>query len=171
LARLLRNAVFSVGLLACLPASAAEPWTVRFDGIGPLRFGMRFDQVNARLGHRIKRTPPAMLASEGCDQIALDGIGHKGIWLMFVDDVFRRVDVEGGARTAAGIAPGDPVQRVYAAYGNVEEAPRPYVETELSLTVRAPDGRHALRFETEKGAIVAMFAGDAAPVRWIEGCL
>jgi hypothetical protein len=169
--RLSRNAMFALCLLAGPHALAAEPWTVRFDGVGPLRFGMTFDQVNARLGRQLRRTPPAMLATKGCDQLALDGIGHKGIWLMFVDDVFRRVDVEGGTRTAAGIAPGDPVQQVYAAYARVVTEKRPYVEDELSLTVRAPDGRHALRFETEKGAIAVMFAGDAGPVQWIEGCL
>jgi hypothetical protein len=169
--RLSRNALFAICLLACLPVFAGEPWTVRFDGVGPLRFGMSFNQVNARLGHRLKRTPPAMLATKGCDQLALDGIGHKGIWLMFVDDVFRRVDVEGGGRTAAGIAPGDPVQRVYAAYAGIGSEPRPYVAEELSLTVRAPDGRHALRFETDKGAVAVLFAGDTGPVQWIEGCL
>jgi hypothetical protein len=171
LMRLWRNAVTAICLLPCLPALAAEPWTVRFDGIGPLRFGMRFDEVNARLGQRIERTPPALRARDSCDQIPLDGIGRKGIWLMFVDDVFRRVDVESGARTEAGIAPGSPVQRVYAAYPHLEEAPRPYLETELSLTVAAPDGRHALRFETEKGSVVLLLAGDAKPVQWIEGCL
>jgi hypothetical protein len=132
---------------------------------------MSFDQVNARLGQRLRRTPPAMRVTQGCDQLALDGIGHKGIWLMFVDDVFRRVDVEGGARTAAGIAPGDPVQRVYAAYATIATEPRPYSEEELSLTVRSPDGRHAFRFETEKGTIAVFFAGDTGPVKWIEGCL
>jgi hypothetical protein len=169
--RLPRNVLFAACLLACVCARAAEPWTVSFDGAGPLRFGMSFDQVNARLGHKLKRTPPAQLASTECDQIELDGIGHKGIWLMFVRGVFKRVDVVGGARTAAGIAPGDPVQRVRSAYRQIEEAPRPYVDTELSLTVSAPDGRHALRFETEKGSVAIIFAGEAAPVQWIEGCL
>ena len=169
--RLLRNVLFAACLLACMSARAAEPWIVTFDGAGPLRFGMSFDQVNARLGHKLKRTPPAQRASTECDQIELDEIGHKGIWLMFVRDVFKRVDVVAGARTVAGIAPGDPVERVRAAYRHVEEAPRPYVETELSLTVSAPDGRRALRFETEKGAVAIIFAGEATPVQWIEGCL
>lgn len=170
--RLSRNALFSLLVLAGLPLHAAEPWTVRFDGVGPLQFGMSFDQANALLGHRLKRTPASQLASEGCDQIGLAGIGHKGMWLMFVDDVFRRVDVKSGSRTAAGVAPGDPVQRVYSAYPQVATAPRPYEqETELSLTVQAPDGRHTMRFETEKGRVDVIYAGDPKQVQWIEGCL
>ncbi|MGZ5182843.1 MAG: hypothetical protein ACXWC2_20385 [Ramlibacter sp.] len=169
--RLLRNVLFAACLLACMSARSAGPWIVTFDGAGPLRFGMSFDQVNALLGHKLQRTPPAQLASTECDQIELDGVGHRGIWLMFVRDVFKRVDVSAGARTAAGIAPGDPVRRVRAAYRHVAEAPRPYAENELSLTVGAPDGRHALRFETEKGSVAIIFAGEAGPVQWIEGCL
>jgi hypothetical protein len=170
--RLPRNAMFWLLLLACQAAHAGQPWVVRFDGAGPLRFGMTFDEVNARLDHRLTRTPPEQLASAGCDQVSLDGIGHKGIWLMFVDDVFRRVDVDGGARTAAGIAPGQPVRRVYAAYPKVETQPRPYEEAaELSLTVLSGDGRHAIRFETAKGKVDNIFAGERAQVRWIEGCL
>lgn len=170
--RLTRNAVFCFLLLACQATHAGQPWVVRFDGVGPLRFGMTFDQANAVLGHRLQRTPPQQLASGGCDQIPLDGMGHKGIWLMFVDDVLRRVDVNGGARTAAGIAPGQPVQRVYAAYPKVETQPRPYQEeTDLSLTVLSPDGRHAIRFETAKGKVDDFVAGDRKQVQWIEGCL
>lgn len=169
--RCVRNALLAACLLAVLPSQAAAPWVVRFDGVGPLRFGMTFDEVNARLGHKLKRTPPEQLASEQCDQIPLDELGRKGIWLMFVDDVFRRVDVERGARTDGGVAPGDPVARVYSAYSKVASAPRPYQMDELSLTAAAPDGRHAIRFETEKGKIAVIFAGDAKPVQWIEGCL
>lgn len=169
--RYVRNALLSALLLAGVPAHSAQPWVVRFDGVGPLRYGMTFEEVNARLGHRLKRTPPALLATRGCEQIALDELGRKGIWLMFVDDVFRRVDVARGARTAAGIGVGDPMPRVFAAYESVASAPRPYQDDELSLTVRAPDGKHALRFETEKGAVALFIAGDQAPVQWMEGCL
>ncbi len=169
--RCVRNVLLSAALLACVPTQAAQPWVLRFDGVGPLRYGMTFDQASARLGHRLKRTPRELLPTKGCEQIALDELGRKGIWLMFVDDVFRRVDLERGARTAAGIGVGDPVPRVYAAYEAVAAAPRPYQDAELSLTVRAPDGRHALRFDTEKGAVALVIGGDAAPVQWVEGCL
>lgn len=169
--RCVRNALLSACLLAWVPAHAAQPWVVDFNGVGPLHFGMTFEQVNARLGHRLKRTPPGQLATKGCEQIALGDIDRKGIALMFVDDVFRRVDVARDARTAAGIAVGDPVSRVYAAYAKVASGPRPYEEDELSLTVSSPDGKHALRFETKKGAIAIFFAGDPGPVQWMEGCL
>ncbi|GAB3462978.1 hypothetical protein GCM10027321_25170 [Massilia terrae] len=169
--RYVRNALLAACLLACLPARAAEPWVVGFDGVGPLRYGMTFDQVNARLGHGLRHTPPELRANKRCEQLGLDAVGRDGIWLMFVDDVFKRVDVQGGARTAAGIAVGDQAARVYASYSKVASEPRPYVPEERSLTVTAPDGRHAIRFETENGAIVVFFAGDAVPVQWIEGCL
>lgn len=167
--RCLRNALLSACLLASVPAYSAQPWVVRFDGIGPLRYGMTFDEVNARLGKRIGRTPAALLPSEGCDQVPLDAIGRKGIWLMFVGDVFVRVDVQRGAATAAGIAPGMLARRVLAAYREVDKWDAS--ENEQLLTVHAPDRRHAIRFEMRDGKVDMFYAGEPQAVALEEGCL
>ncbi|MGZ5202310.1 MAG: hypothetical protein ACXWC4_21320 [Telluria sp.] len=167
--RRVRNALVSLCLLASVPAFAAGPWTVRFDGVGPLRFGMRFDQVNAQLGHRLARTPQALRASPNCDQLELGSLGRKGTWLLFIDDVFRRVDVQRGGATAAGIAPGLPARRVFAAYAQVDTFDTS--EDAQLLTVRSPDGRHAIRFESVRGKVEDFYAGDAGAVEMSEPCL
>jgi hypothetical protein len=167
--RRVRNALFSLCLLGSVPALAAEPWSVRLDGVGPLHFGMSFDQVNARLGQRLVRSPPALRASPNCDELELGGIGRKGTWLLFIDDVFRRVDVQRGGATAAGIAPGMPARRVFAAYAHV--AVFDPTQDEQLLTVRSRDGSHAIQFKSVKGKVEEFYAGDAGAVAMTEPCL
>jgi hypothetical protein len=168
--RPLHNAFAALALLACLPlAIAGDAWRLRLDGIGPLRVGMGFDEAGRALGHPLAHTDRALLATPGCDMIGLPG--HKGVWLMFIDDVLKRIDVEGGARTVAGIGTGDPVARVFAAYPTVESEPNAYDDSERYLTVRAPGRATALRFETDKGKVGHFYAGDPKAVNYIEGCL
>jgi hypothetical protein len=157
-------------LLACQPALAGPPaWGLRFDGIGPLKVGMDFIEAGRALGQTLVHTEPALLATRGCDMIGLPG--HKGVWLMFIDDVLKRIDVEGGARTVEGIGTGDPVARVFTAYAAVEREPNAYDSSERYLTVRSPDRASALRFETDKGKVGHFYAGDPQAIRYIEGCL
>jgi hypothetical protein len=130
---------------------------------------MRFGKVNGLLGHRLKRTPVQVRGAPDCDQIPL-GRGHAKIWLMFIDDVLVRVDVEKGATTLARIAAGDPVERVFSAYAKVEAEPNAYDERERYLTVYSKDGRAALRFETHAGKIGIFYAGTARAVHLTEGC-
>jgi hypothetical protein len=52
------------------PAFALD-WTLRMDGMGPLRIGMHFDEADARLGHSLERTAPSLQGTPGCDEIAL----------------------------------------------------------------------------------------------------
>jgi hypothetical protein len=95
-------ALLCTSLALSVPCAAAE-WTLRFDGIGPLRIGMRFDQANARAGHALERTDPRLMASPGCEQVAV--AGHPGVTLMFVDGVLARVDLgQPSLKTAAGVA-------------------------------------------------------------------
>jgi hypothetical protein len=163
--KLLRNVCLSLGLLACLPAHGAQPWQLRMDGIGPLQVGMRSGEVERLLGHRLEREPPELRASPVCEQVKLPG---QDIWLMFMNDVLKRVDVAQGATTVDGVAPGDPVARVFAVYPKVASAPN---GSERYLTVFSADGTRALRFETGDGKIAFIFAGETREVRFTEGCL
>jgi hypothetical protein len=115
------------------------------------------------------RSPPALRASPNCDELELGGIGRKGTWLLFIDDVFRRVDVQRGGATAAGIAPGMPARRVFAAYADV--AVFDPTQDEQLLTVRSRDGSHAIQFKSVKGKVEEFYAGDAGAVAMTEPCL
>jgi hypothetical protein len=152
----------------CMPLAAmAGDWSLRMDGIGPLALGMRFDEANRLLGGTLRREQP------GSDECYYASIGkHPNVLLMFADDVLRRVDVTGnGPRTAAGVAIGDPVQRVFEVYPKVASAPNAYDDRERYLTVRSPNGELALRFETLEGRVGGFYAGRFKEVQYIEGCL
>ncbi|QOL51806.1 hypothetical protein [Massilia litorea] len=151
------------------PATAAD-WTLRLDGIGPLRIGMRFDEANAAVGSRLAASDPSLQASPGCDEIPLPM--HPGVSLMFIDGVLKRVDVfAAGTRTANEIAVGDPVARVHAIYPRARREDHFYNSAEQYLTVDSADSRYSLRFETEGGKIAHFYAGAREQVRYVEGCL
>jgi len=166
-----RLAAAGMALAVSLQAPAAEDrsWTLGRDGFGPLKIGISFEQARRIAGPELRPTTPELLASPACDQLPLPG--HKGVALMFVEGVLRRIDVfKPGIRSAAGIAVGDPVSRVAHAYAGVRQEPNHYDERESYLTAGPEQGR-ALRFETDKGKIGQMYAGDWPQVQYTEGCL
>ena len=149
----------------------AADWTVRFDGAGPLKIGMRFDAVNKVLGEHMERTPKALRGSPNCFQ--LEPARQPGLLLMFVGDVLKRVDVmEEGIQSERGIGLGDPVDKVRQLYGEaVTASPQAYVDSEQTLTVKAGGGQYAIRFDTDNGKVGAIYAGAWKEVQYIEGCL
>ena len=164
--------------LSVLPARAApaDPWVLRFDGIGPLRIGMSFDAANAALGGALHRSPAERLPTAGCEQLAVPG--HPGVALMITDQGLQRIDlVELGAATAAGVAVGAPVAQLLAAYPRIDREINAYEEAEQYLTLyeagAAPPSETglAMRFATDKGKVGGVIAGRLREVRYIEGCL
>lgn len=142
-----------------------ETWTVRADGIGPIRVGM---PVGRALG-RPASSPAEPI--EGCTFV-YSSAAPEGTALMVVDDTVARVDVESGATaTAAGVRIGDPVEAVRRAYGSVEARPHEYVRGEY-LVVRPPgaDARHRIVFETDGRRVMRFRAGRLPEVQWVEGC-
>lgn len=151
-------------------------WDLRFDGIGPLKVGMRYDEVSRLLGHTLERTDPRLLPTLGsdCEQIPLDT--RPGIALMFIGDILRRVDVYSkdgkvGGRTESGIGIGDSVQRVLDVYPDAKIDRHEYVDSEYMLTASSPDGKLAIRFLTLQGKVEMYYAGESGAVRLTEGCL
>ena len=39
------------------------------------------------------------------------------------------------------------------------------------VTVKAPDGKHAIRFETDKGRVITYYSGRFPEVEYVEHCL
>ena len=158
-------------LMASLPARAAD-WALRFDGIGPLQIGMRFDAANAALDGSLRSTPVALRPTPACQQVPV--AGHPGVALMFVDEVLERIDVfQAGVGSEGGVQVGAPIAAVRAAYPGLAVEANAYDEREHYLTVAGPASPHplALRFETRQGAVGLMTAGRLKAVRYIEGCL
>ncbi|WLI87557.1 hypothetical protein Q4S45_12455 [Massilia sp. R2A-15] len=150
------------------PASAAD-WTLRFDGVGPLKIGMTFVQANAQLQRRLRRTPDDLRASEFCDY--LETPGHPGINLMFVNDKLARVDVSRtGARIRGGVVIGGDESSLLPAYSSATKAPGAYDASETEWTLPSPDGRMAIRITTAAHHIAGAVGGDAKSVGYIEEC-
>jgi hypothetical protein len=160
-----------LGAVMALPLAAqAGDWTVRFDGAGPLKIGMRFDTVAKILGDKLQRTPKELRTVPNCFQ--LEPAHQPGLLLMFIDDVLKRVDVmEEGITSERGIALGDTVAKVERAYGEaIQRAAQLRDPSEQTLTVLAGGGQYAIRFETGKGKITGLYAGDYPQVQLTEGC-
>jgi hypothetical protein len=164
-----RSVVLGAAMALPLMAQAGD-WTVRFDGAGPLKIGMRFDTVNKILGDNLRRTPKELRSVANCFQ--LEPAHQPGLLLMFIDDVLKRVDVmEEGIASERGVALGDAVAKVERAYGEaVQRAAQLRDPGEQTLTVLAGGGQYAIRFETGKGKITGLYAGDYPQVQLTEGC-
>jgi len=155
---------YLMGLLFCvaLPAGAAD-WTLHFDGVGPLKVGMRFDTVNKILHEHMQRVPKAERPRADCFQV--EPSSQPGVLLTFVKDQLKRVDVmEEGTPSDRGIGLGDPVEKVMQAYGEAA------VVTPGQLTVKAGSDQYALRFEIGEGKVDALYAGEWSAVQHPEGC-
>jgi hypothetical protein len=157
-------------------AAPADDWVLRYDGVGPLRIGMSFDQVNAAVGGVLQRTPAERLPTAGCEQIAVPG--HRGVVLMITNDGLERIDfLEPGAATMAGVAVGAPVAQVLAAYPHIDHKVHAYDGAEQYLTLQQPGTTTAaqtglaMRFVTAKGKVGEVIAGRLREVSYIEGCL
>lgn len=165
-----RSVVLGAAMALPLMAQAGD-WTVRFDGAGPLKIGMGFDTVGKILGEKLVRTPKALRSAPNCFQ--LEPARQPGLLLMFIDDVLKRVDVmEEGIASERGIALGDAVAKVERSYGEaLVRAAQLRDPSEQTLTVMAGGGQYAMRFETGKGKITALYAGEWQQVLHTEGCL
>ncbi len=148
--------------LSALPAAAVE-WTLRLDGAGPLKIGMRFDTVNKILGEHMQRVPQGERLRANCFQI--EPSAQPGLLLMFVDDRLQRIDVmEEGIVSDRGIALGDPVDKVRRSYGEALRAEPEH------LTVRTGGDQYAIRFGTSDSKVDTMYAGAWKQVQQPEGC-
>lgn len=152
------------------PASSAADWTLRFDGIGPLKVGMTFDQANARLQRRLERTPEDFRPNDHCDEVSVPG--HPETALMFIDDKLARVDVwHAGARLRGGVVIGGAERSLIPAYSKASKSPGFYDDSQTEWTLPSADGRLAIRITTEDNAIVTAISGETKAVAYVEGCL
>ena len=160
----------ALALCALLPAAQARDWTLRVDGAGPLKVGMRFETVNKILGEHMERVPTWQRAVPSCFQVT--PAQQDGIVLMFVKDVLKRVDVtQPGIESERGIALDDPEGKVGRHYGEaVRTAVHPRRPGEHYLTVKAGEGQYAIRVGTRQGRVAAMYAGAWEQVLQEDGC-
>lgn len=168
------RAVLAVLVAFALPLDtvAGDSFTVRYDGVGPAKIGMTKAQVSRVLGESLERSPGA--GDIECEYL-YSPRSMVGVKFMFSRERLARIDIsEGATPTEAGIRIGDNIAKIRKAYGGrISVAPHQYIPEPDGkyITVKAPGGRRAIRFETDKGLVVTYYAGRFPEVTFVEGCL
>lgn len=161
---------------AATAAAADTSWTVRFNGIGPLRVGMTFEEARAALGGDLRMSAPIVRTAPNADRCDHPRSGKlpKGVYLMVEGQRLVRVEVDSSVvPTLEGARIGDTEARVRQLYpGRVTVQPHKYTDGHY-LVVRsaaAADTTHLLVFETDGRVVQRFRAGQKPQVEWVEGC-
>lgn len=145
-------------------------WTLRFDGIGPVRVGMTVAEVEQLVGGpaRIERIEPG----DECGYAYFPGV-PGGISFMLSRDTVVRANVDTtGVADDAGLRVGSREADVLARRAGTLVEEHPYTGPEGHYLVAADPARPGflIIYETD-GAVVTSFRGGRLPeVRLIEGC-
>ena len=158
------------------PAPAEDAWVLRFDGIGPLRVGMTFDEARAALGGDLRMNDAVVGMDDGPDRCDHPRSGRLPAGVLVMVDGRRvvRVQVDSASiATAEGARIGDTEARIRQLYpGRVSVQPHKYTDGHY-LVVRpaeASDTTHLLIFETDGRVVERFRAGQKPQVEYVEGC-
>ena len=155
-----------------VPADAgAVTRPTRFDGYGPVRFGMTEAEVLEAWDGTLRNDG----AGEVCHYLQPDDENPTAHFALMIENGrFVRYDVGNDREIAPGGGRvGMTEAEIDAAYpGRVAKSPHKYVDGGKYLRVKAADGGDgALVFETDAaGKVKEWHAGLAPQVDWIEGC-
>ncbi len=156
--------------LACVaaPDSDAPDWTVRADGIGPLRVGMTLEEASRVLGEELR---VAYADFPSCDHVRPSSL-PGGVVLMIVNDTVVRVEVSDSSLTTSAAARVGMTEasllEAYGARGSV--TPHKYSGPEWHYVTIDADSAHAIVFETDGVRVQRFRAGRQPEVAWVEGC-
>ena len=157
-------------LVAVPPAPTPSGWTVRYDGIGPVRIGATVAELEATLGAQLARRDSL---DPRCDYLRNPAL-VPGVWFMMVEGRIARIDIDSaGPATAEGVRIGDDAAKVTTLYApRVVASPHKYTDGQyLTVTPAAPaDSGFRLIFETNGGKITHVRAGRLPEVGWVESC-
>ena len=165
-----RVAVFSIVLLSAPLSSqgAIADWDVEMNGAGPVRIGMSLAEVNEALGEQVMA--PDMGRERSCFHV--DSSDQPSLDFMIDEGKLTRIDVSAsGDRTDKGIAVGDLVSTVKAAYGKELQTDKHYLDPNAYyLTVLSKDKQFGIRFEVSNDKVTAFYAGTVHAINLVEGC-
>jgi hypothetical protein len=152
------------------PEAEAEPWTIRVDGVGPIRFGMTLADARAALGESLVVTPPG-----GECGFTVPRGAPAGVRFMAEQGKIVRVDVDSsGVRTTAGAEVGMSEADVRARYPvGLRVQPHKYDPKGRYLVLQGTqpaDSARRLIFETDGRRVVRYRAGITPAVEYVEGC-
>lgn len=154
-------------------------------GVGPIRAGMTIPEAEAAAGVRLVIDPGAWESfGRTCGVFTLEGtpLSEPGA-LVFVartpglvpndDPRVAVIDAVGGAVTDDGIAQGDPVEDVYAQYGQPTRTDAGDLAPDSDPTSQVllyDEGEYTYGFRTEGGAVQAIRSGHVRDLGEFEPC-
>jgi hypothetical protein len=155
---------------APLSEAEAEPWTIRLDGVGPVRFGMALADARAALRDSLIVAPPG-----GECGFSVPRGAPTGVRFMVEQGKIVRVDVDSsGVRTAAGAEVGMSEADVRDRYPvGLRVLPHKYDPKGRYLVLQGTvpaDSARRLIFETDGQRVVRYRAGITPAVEYVEGC-
>ncbi|NRR30161.1 hypothetical protein HSX11_08160 [Oxalobacteraceae bacterium] len=167
----------ALALPLSLPQSAqAADWTLRVDGAGPLRVGMRFELVRRLLDEPLAQPAPAQFGRHGCFQ--LSPIGEPGIVLTFAAGHLQRVDAQArGLGSDRGVDIDDTLDKLARLYGEalrpltLEGAAEAIAEGQgAALALQTGGGQYGMRFDNANGRVTAIVSGAWDYVQRDQAC-
>ena len=162
------SAVLRLALLTLVlspPCAIAGTDVLSPEGYGPVRFGMKVEEVELALKQRT--TEPYIAA--GCDYVEFKK--YPGLRFMVEDGVVTRADARGNIRNSAKVLVGMNLAKVRAMPPSVKVEPHKYDDEGHYLILDTNDGRAAIVLEESKGKVIAVRAGMKPAVKYVEGCL
>lgn len=165
-----RDSAHSPAAAATSTTRPSVDWTVRLDGVGPVRYGMSLAEARAALGDSLAGVPPG----DGCEY-TMPASAPLGVSFMFENGRLVRVDVDSaGVRTAAGAEVGMTEAEIRARYPTgLEIRPHKYDDAGHYLMYAGPQGTDStlrLVFETDGERVRRFRAGVRPAVEYVEGC-
>jgi hypothetical protein len=154
------------------PAASDGAWTLRADGVGPVRVGMTLAEAAAAIPGGLADTSRL---EHDCG-IAKPRTGPRGLALMVVKDTVVRVEVaDSGASiaTALGARSGDSEARIRQLYPAARVQPHKYdpgAHYFIVIPGAPADTIHRIVFETDGKVVRQIRGGLYPPVEYVEGC-
>jgi len=166
---MVRRAIVLAGLVFLTNASAAPTWCLGLGALGPIRAGMKVEEV-LRLadwpGMETKQQP------QDCWYLNYDGNGTD-FRLMIIKSTVVRIELHGGSKlhTFSGARIGMTEDELAALYGaRLDVQPHKYDEHGHTITLKSGSGEYGLRFETSGGKVTAIQSGPWEHLHYVEGC-
>jgi hypothetical protein len=164
-----RGAWPAILVLAAGSASAASTWCLGLGALGPIRTGMKVEDV-LRLadwpGMETKQQP------QDCWYLNYDGNGAD-FRLMIINSMVVRIELQGEStlHTFSGAHLGMSESALKSLYGaRLDIQPHKYDEHGHTITMKSGSGDYGLRFETSKGKVTAIQSGPWEHLNYVEGC-
>ncbi|MCX5811659.1 MAG: hypothetical protein NT178_03840 [Proteobacteria bacterium] len=158
-----------VMLVLCFTIAEAQNSgkVLTFKGYKNIEIGMKIKNVAKATGLTFSYDSPP--ENNECTYAYTKSL--PGLYLMLVNEVVARIDVDkGDYTTLEGAKPGDSEETIKKLYPKIEIEGQKYIPEGHYLIVRSPDKSRAIIFDTDGKKVTAFRVGRMPEVEYVEGC-